>query len=93
VRPSAATPPAPVPTPAPAPALVGKVLTINRENNFIVIDLGSDNGVKVGNIFSIYRDIGGKSIADVEIIQLRKNISACDIKKESVSIHVGDVVK
>ena len=90
VRPNVPSAPAPVPV---ANTIVGKVLTINRDNNFVVIDLGANNGIKVGTAFSIYRSIDDKSIAEVEVIQVRKSISACDIKKEYAAIHVGDVVK
>jgi chromosome segregation ATPase len=69
----------------------GKVLAVNREHNFIVIDLGEEQGVKVGDIFSIYRD--DQKIANVEVIQTRKNVSACDIRQQSTNIRVGDTVK
>jgi len=74
-----------------AKALTGKVLLVNKESNFIIIDLGEDSGIKAGDGFGVYRD--GQSIAEVEVIQIRKNISACDIKKESSAIRAGDLVR
>lgn len=71
--------------------LTGKVLAIKRDNNFIVIDLGQDAGVTLGNTFGVYR--AGQQIADIEVIQVRRNISACDIKKETSPIKAGDLVR
>jgi len=70
--------------------LDGKVLAINKENNFAIVDLGEDSGIKLGNKFRVTRN--GQSVADIEVIQIRKNISACDIKKEITPIQVGDTV-
>lgn len=69
----------------------GKVLAVNRENNFIIVDLGEDNGVKIGNSFTVYRQ--DRPIAEVSVIQTRRDISACDIKKEDKEIKLGDTVK
>ncbi len=70
----------------------GQVLAINDENNFVIIDLGEEDGVKVGQSFSIYRN--AQKIATVEVIQTRKEISAADIKNISsgAKIKVGDMV-
>jgi len=69
----------------------GNVLAINRENNFVVIDLGEANNVKVGDTFSVYRD--SKPVARIEIIESRKSISACEIQKENQEIKIGDKVQ
>jgi len=71
--------------------LGGKILAINRESNFVIIDLGEDAGVKLGDAFKIYRE--DKTIANVEVIQIRKNIAACDIKNETASVKIGDTVR
>jgi predicted nuclease with TOPRIM domain len=68
----------------------GKVLAVNKENNFVVVDLGQDTGIKTGNRLRVSRD--GQYVGDVEVMQVRKNISACDIKKEIVPIQIGDSV-
>jgi len=72
-------------------SLVGKILAVNADNNFVVIDLGEDNGVKIGDVFKVWRD--SKQVADIEVIQVRRSISACDIKKEMTPLKVGDLVK
>lgn len=70
----------------------GQVLALNEENNFVITDLGEDDGVKVGQTFSIYRNT--QKIAAVEVIQTRKEISAADIKSVTAGakIKIGDMV-
>ena len=88
VRPQGGTPEVQAPD---SYAAMGKVLAVNRDNNFVIIDLGEEAGIKMGNALNVYRS--GKPIASVEVIQIRKSISACDIKSEGSPIKVGDVVK
>lgn len=71
--------------------VLGKVLAVNKESNFVIIDLGQESGLKIGDIFKIYRR--EKPIASVEVIQVRRNIAACDIKRELLPIKIGDAVK
>lgn len=69
----------------------GTVLEIDRENNFVVIDLGQDSGIKLGDTFKVYRE--DKTVATLEVIQARQSICACDIKEEIAPIEVGDIVR
>ncbi len=69
----------------------GKVLAVNRENNFVVIDIGDEANVKVGDHFEVVRN--GKSIASLEVIQVRRAISACDLKTERSPVKVGDTIR
>jgi len=69
----------------------GKILAVNLESNFVVIDLGSSTGVEIGNSFNVYR--GNKIIGSISVIQTRVNISACDIKRISIPFKVGDNIK
>jgi len=71
-------------------SLGARVLAINKENNFVIIDAGGDSGIKVGNSFSVLR--GNNIVATIEVIQARKSISACDIKKEISPIKIGDSI-
>jgi chromosome segregation ATPase len=72
--------------------LTGKVLSVNKDSNFIIVDLGEESGIRAGDSFRVYRD-NNQEIATVEVIQVRQNISACDIKKETVSIKIGDTIR
>jgi len=69
----------------------GKILAVNKDNNFVVVDLGLGSGIKNGDTLQVYRD--NDVIASVEVIQVRDKISACDIKKESSPIKIGDTVR
>lgn len=71
--------------------LEGKVLAINRENNFVIIDLGESHDIKIGDTLRIYH--GEDAVADITVIQSRSGISACDIKKEIEPIKIGDPVR
>lgn len=69
----------------------GRVISIDHQNNFVIIDIGKDSGIKEGRKFKVYRQ--GRYIADIEVMQAREKISACDIKKESAPVKTGDTVK
>jgi chromosome segregation ATPase len=76
---------------AQAPEYPGKILAVNLDSNFVVIDLGSAAGVKAGDTFNVYRN--ARSIGMIGAIQTRANISACDIKKMNTAFRIGDQVK
>jgi chromosome segregation ATPase len=76
---------------AEASAFRGKIVAINRDNNFVVVDIGQDSGINVGDSFQAYRE--DKLVAKLETIQVRQNIAACDIKKELSPVRVGDNVR
>ena len=69
----------------------GSILGVNKENNFVVIDLGRNAGIEVGETFQVYR--GGRAIATIEVVELRESVSACDIKEETEPIEAGDTVR
>jgi len=69
----------------------GSILAVNRENNFVIIDFGQNSGLRSGDTFQVYR--GDNAIAAVEVIQLRPDIAACDIKSETTPIKVGDAIR
>jgi len=72
-------------------SLIGRIMAVNKDNNFVIIDLGEEAGTKVGDSFRVYRN--DKPIANIEAIQVRRNISACDIKKQGSAIKIGDTVR
>jgi len=81
-------------TSAPAgivPGFNGNVVSINKENNFVIVDIGENTGLRVGDTLSVYR--GTQYVAGLEVIQLRKDIAAADIKDQVSEIQVGDVVR
>lgn len=69
----------------------GKIVSINKENNFVIIDLGENSSLAKGSQLGVYRL--EEKIGDIEIVQVRKNISAADIKQVSKPFKIGDIVK
>lgn len=70
----------------------GRIVTVNKEHNFVVIDLGKQDGIGIGNKFNVYR--GQAFLGSVEVIQARDRIAAADIKdlKEGMDIEINDTV-
>jgi len=70
----------------------GAIISINETSNFVITDLGQVNSsVGVGSALKVYRD--SKEIATLEVIQVRRDICAADIKDKTTELKVGDVVK
>lgn len=74
-----------------APGIGGQIVSVNANNNFVIVSVGQKNGVKAGDTLSVYR--GSQYIGRVQIIQVRGDISAADIKEQSSPIQLGDLVK
>ena len=68
-----------------------KIISINAKNNFVIIDYGESQGSSIGRIFKVSR--GGQEIATLEVIQVRRDISAADIKDQKANLQVGDQVQ
>jgi len=83
--------------PSPAPVTMsgkteGSIISINESNNFVIVDLGQENSsVNIGTVLKVYHD--SNQIATLEVIQLRRDICAADIKDKSSDLKVGDIVK
>jgi len=70
----------------------GSIISINESSNFVITDLGQSNStVSVGSALKVTRD--SKEIAVLEVIQVRRDICAADIKNKSTELKVGDIVK
>jgi hypothetical protein len=61
-------------------SLEGKVMVVNKEFNFVVINLGVKDNIKVGNEFTVSRD--GKSIGDIKIEKVHESMSAAGFPAE-----------
>lgn len=73
------------------PSFNGQVISINESNNFVIVDVGGKSGVRLGDNLSVYRD--SKYIARLEVIQVREDISAADLKDQWSKIKVGDAIR
>ncbi len=70
----------------------GKILVINKEYNFAVINLGSKDGVNIGDTFAVYHD--NNYVGDIKVDKIHDSMSAAgflsvDIKDK---ISEGDKV-
>ncbi|MBU0469463.1 MAG: hypothetical protein KJ736_10455 [Candidatus Omnitrophica bacterium] len=74
-----------------SPGYDGRVVSINEENNFVIVDIGEGSGINVGDNLSVYRD--SQYIARLEVIQVRTDISAADIRDQWSRLKAGDVVR
>jgi prefoldin subunit 5 len=70
----------------------GRVITVNREHNFVVIDLGKQDGIQMGDVFNVYRS--DFLVGVIQVIQTRDRIAAADIKeaKEGFIIEIEDAI-
>jgi CII-binding regulator of phage lambda lysogenization HflD len=75
-----------------AAALEGKVLVLNKEYNFLVMNLGNKEGVAIGDTFGVYR--GDKYIGDVKVEKVQDAMSAAGFASDDVKNNVreGDKV-
>lgn len=71
----------------------GKVIALNEQSNFAVINLGENHGIGIGRKFDVYHN--NVKIARIEVVQTRKNISAADIVNQDPKrkIKIGDAVR
>ncbi|MBF0486069.1 MAG: hypothetical protein HQL16_06115 [Candidatus Omnitrophica bacterium] len=60
----------------PDSAKEGKVLNVDTETEFLIFDLGSKNGMKQGDVMSVYR--GKTYLGDVKVSRVQEEMSAAD---------------
>jgi hypothetical protein len=75
------------------PALQGQVIVVNREYDFIVVNLGSSHGLVLGQEFQIVR--GEQVLGRVKVEKIYDELSAATILPESneEAIREGDLLK
>lgn len=52
----------------------GKVLVVNKDYNFAVINLGVKDGINLGDVFSVYRE--NKYLGDIKVEKVHESMSA-----------------
>lgn len=69
----------------------GRLVEVNDPHNFVVIDRGSTDGVRVGMAFDVLR--GSSAVGRVSVIRARPSIAACDIvrAKTPSPLQAGDL--
>ena len=70
----------------------GKIMTINKAWNFVVLNVGSRQGVVQNGVLIVYR--GQKFIGKVKVVSTEENTSVADILPETMqaAISAGDEV-
>ncbi|MBI5024116.1 MAG: hypothetical protein HZC18_03850 [Candidatus Omnitrophica bacterium] len=86
-----AAPAVPADTRATKPGFEGKVMSVNEQNNFVIVDIGEKRGLRAGDTLGVYR--GVDYIARLEVLQVRPDIAAADLKEQSAQVKVGDTVR
>lgn len=79
--------------PAVAPvASDGSVLVVNKDYNFVVINLGAREGIKAGSVFSVFHN--DKYIGDVKVEKVHESMSAAGFVSSNIKekIFEGDKV-
>lgn len=69
-------------------AMEGKVLVVNKDYNFIVINLGNKDGINLGDVFSVYH--GNKFIGDVKVEKLHEAMAAAGFMTAETKDKVGE---
>ena len=72
--PAAVQTPPESPVPAASTALEGKLLVVNNDYNFVVINLGSKDGISAGQMFTVYS--GDKEAGDIKVEKVHDSMSA-----------------
>lgn len=72
--------------------LRGKVLVVNKDYNFVVTDLGNDDGISKGMVFEVQRD--GQTLGTVEIDKIYETMSSATMLPgtRTLDIRKGDSV-
>ena len=70
------------------PGLEGKVLKINRDYNFVVINLGSKDGIREGEIFSTYHN--NKYIGNVKVETLHETSAAAGFLSNDIKNNISE---
>lgn len=77
----------------PVSTVIGNILVVNKEFNFVVVDLGKKDDLKLGDILSVYRK--DEFIGKVQVERLEREISVASILPdwEKTEFKENDVVK
>jgi len=68
--------------------LEGKVLVVNKDYNFVVINLGSKDGVNAGDVFNLYHN--NNYIGDIKVEKIHESMSAADFTSTSIKEAVSE---
>jgi len=71
-----------------AVSMEGKVLVVNKDYSFVVISLGSKDGIAEGDMFALYHN--NKYIGDLKVEKVHDSMSAADFGNPSIKDVVAE---
>ncbi|OIO39558.1 MAG: hypothetical protein AUJ72_00565 [Candidatus Omnitrophica bacterium CG1_02_46_14] len=82
----------PIATPRTAAKTNGRVLAINEDHGFVVVDLGKVDGLQNG--MNLYLKKNGETIATLSILEVRDVMTACNVRNltRDKKIEINDLV-
>ncbi|VAX37735.1 hypothetical protein MNBD_UNCLBAC01-179 [hydrothermal vent metagenome] len=60
-----------------ANSMKGRIISVDRETEFVIVDLGKKSGIKMGQVMSVYR--GKEYLGDIKITRIQPKMSAADL--------------
>jgi hypothetical protein len=55
----------------------GRVISVDTDTDFVIVNLGQDDGVELGNVMSIYR--GNEYLGDIKVTRVQSEMLAADL--------------
>lgn len=55
----------------------GRILSVDTETEFVIVSLGKEDGLAIGNVLSVYRN--ENYVGDIKITRLQSEMSAADL--------------
>lgn len=69
-------------------SLEGKVLAVNKDYNFAVINLGSKDGIDIGSVFSVYHN--DQYVGDIGVEKIYDSISAAGFLSDELKDKISE---
>ncbi|MFA5090155.1 MAG: hypothetical protein WC510_03835 [Candidatus Omnitrophota bacterium] len=66
----------------------GKILVVNKDYNFVVINMGSKDGIRLKDVFSVYHR--NKYVGDVKVQKIHDSMSAADFLSPEMKERVSE---
>ena len=72
-------------------AVRGRLMEVNETHHFVIVDKGSEDGVRIGMTFDLLRGTG--LVGRATVVRLRPHLSACDVirTKTPGPLQIGDL--
>jgi chromosome segregation ATPase len=72
----------------PSAAQEGKVVVVNKDYNFVVVNLGVKDGIDTGQVFSVYHN--NKYLGDVKVEKVHDSMSAAGFVSSDIKDRVSE---